>query len=67
MGKDKSEKKERKRKAEEVASAPPAGDVEMDDAPSVRFLAIAMCALRSHPGSAYEESKERQGGNHNPP
>jgi len=67
MGKDKSEKKEKKRKAEEVASAPPAGDVEMVDTSSVRFPTLEMCASRSHPSPAHEESKEREGGNHHPP
>lgn len=67
MGKDKSEKKEKKRKTEVVADVPPVGDVEMEDTSSVRFLTIEMCASQSHPGSACEEGKERQGGNHHPP
>jgi hypothetical protein len=67
MGKDKSDNRGKKRKAEEAASAPPAGDVEMEDTSSVRFLTIEMCASWSHPGLACEEGKERQGGNRHPP
>lgn len=44
MAKDKSEKKEKKRKAGEVADAPPAEAVEIEDASSVRFLTIEICA-----------------------
>lgn len=51
MGKDKSEK-EKKRKAEETANAPPTEDVEMEDASSVRFLSIDMCADGPHLGPA---------------
>lgn len=40
MGKDKSEKKEKKRKAAEAVSVAPAGDVEMEEPSSVRFLII---------------------------
>lgn len=66
MGKDKSEKKEKKRKAEVIVDAP-AGVVEIEDATSVRFLTIKMCISQSHPGSAYEENKKRQGRNRYPP
>lgn len=44
MGKDKSEKKEKKRKVEEAANAPPAGDAEIEDTSPVRFLTIERCA-----------------------
>lgn len=44
MGKDKSEKKEKKRKVEAAASAPPAEDAGVEDTSSVRLLSIDVCA-----------------------
>lgn len=59
MGKDKSEKKEKKRKVEEIADAP-AEVVEVEHAPLVRFLTIKMCASVSPRSSLRRKPKKKR-------